>query len=145
LNISYATKSSSLDSLGAKSKRYGFTKLLNILFASELQLRVDAQGIDLISISLHPGVVSTGGLLSLFPGWLQPIMKPLGKTPLQGAVSSLFAATASEVREKSKKYKGRFLGTGAKKGTPSEPARDVEAAKKLWALSETTIAEILKS
>ena len=41
------------------------TKLANALFATELQRRLDREGIPIIILSLHPGCVNTGA--SAFP------------------------------------------------------------------------------
>lgn len=143
-NVTFATDPSSNDSLVAKNKRYAFTKVLNVLFASELQRRVDQQGVPIISISLHPGVVATGGALDLFPRWLSPILRLLAKNPLQGSISALFAATAPEVRLKSAEYGGAYLGPSGKMAVASETARDEKLAKQLWALTEETVKTILE-
>lgn len=42
--------------------RYGLSKLANLLFAKQLQNIFDAEGINAISISLHPGGVKTGNV-----------------------------------------------------------------------------------
>jgi hypothetical protein len=67
LNVTFAANPSSIDSIRARQDRYHFTKLLNILFASELQRRADKENVPIISISVHPGVVATPGGLNLFP------------------------------------------------------------------------------
>jgi len=69
LIISYTADPSSIDTFQAKRNRYHFTKLLNILFALELQRRVDEQNIPIISMSIHPGLVATETGLNLFLGW----------------------------------------------------------------------------
>jgi hypothetical protein len=38
----------------------GLSKLANILFTAELQRRLDADNVPALSITLHPGGVSTG-------------------------------------------------------------------------------------
>ena len=74
-------------------RRYGFSKLANVLFASELQRRFDADGVSIISISLDPGPVGTEGALSIFPGFLGPLLKRfVMANPSHGAWPSLFAA-----------------------------------------------------
>jgi hypothetical protein len=142
-NITCAGDPSSFDGIVAKNKRYGFTKLLNVLFASELQQRANEQGIPLISTSLHPGVVATGGALDLFPSFLHPLLRSLGKSPLQGSISALFAATSLEVRANAEKYEGAFLGPGGKMMAASKTAKDEKLAKQLWMLTDATVKEIL--
>lgn len=144
-NATFSSDASSADSLMAQAKRYNFTKLLNVLFATELQRRADAECLPLISISLHPGVVATGGALDLFPSFMRSMLKALGKTPLQGAKSALVAAASTEVKAKQEKYKGAYLGPGGKLGRASAAGRDEKLAKELWELSEKAVKEILES
>ena len=147
LNKTFAADSSSLNSggyFGGKAKRYYFSKLLNVLFASELQRHFDSQGLDLISISLDPGMVYHWGSSGL-PLWSRPLFWAVSSTALGGATAPLFAATAKDVREKSKEYKGAYLAPGGKKSEPSKLSQDEELAKKLWEVSEALVAEILKS
>jgi len=143
LNITLATNSSSRDTILAKQNRYHFTKLLNILFASELQRRVDKENVPLISIALHPGVVATGGGLNLFPAWMRPILRRVGLTPLQGAIAALFASTAAEVKLKREEYKGFYIGPGGMKGVPSEISQNEDVAKRLWSLTEKVVEDIM--
>lgn len=44
--------------------RYSLSKLANLLFARQLQKKFDAEGINALAISIHPGEVKTG---TLFP------------------------------------------------------------------------------
>jgi hypothetical protein len=55
----------------------------------------------------------------------------------------LFASAAPEVKM-GKEYRGAYLGPGGKLIKASKIAQDPELAKKLWAVSEQTVAEILK-
>lgn len=142
-NISFSSDPASADSFHAMTKRYSFTKLLNVLFAAELQRSADREGTPLISISLHPGVVATGGALEAFPAVLKPLLKVFAKTPLQGAMSALVAATSPEVKAREEKYKGGYLGAGGKLGLASETGRDEKLAKQLWDLTDKTVKEIL--
>jgi hypothetical protein len=101
-----------------------------------LQNYFDSNEISIISVALHPGLVATGGGLDLFPYWLKPILRRLGKTPLQGASSALFAATMPEVKEKENIYKGAYLGPRAKMSLLSDAGQDAKLAKDLWVLTE---------
>lgn len=142
LNITYSAKPSSIDSFQAKQDRYHFTKLLNVLFALELQRRLDKENIPIISISIHPGIVATETGLNLFPGWLRPILRRVGLTPLQGAASALFASTATEVKLDVDGYKGSYLGPGGMKGLPSKAAQNEDLAKLLWDLTEQIVGDM---
>ncbi|PVH84095.1 NAD-P-binding protein [Cadophora sp. DSE1049] len=143
-NNTFSSNPASADSILAQAKRYNFTKLLNVLFAAELQRRADQDGIPLISISLHPGVVATGGALERFPAVVKPMLEVFGKTPLQGAEAALVAATSLEVRTNEEKYKGAYLAPGGKLARASEAGRDEKLAKQLWELSEKTVKDILE-
>ncbi|CZT05848.1 related to light induced alcohol dehydrogenase Bli-4 [Rhynchosporium graminicola] len=144
LNNTFSADPASNNAGIASAKRYNFSKLLNVLFASELQRRVDQEGISIISISLHPGVVATDGAMNLIPAFLRPGLKWFGKTREQGAASTLFAATSPEVRAKQDKYKGAYLGPGGKLGLASETGRDEKLGKSLWDLSHRVVKDVLE-
>ena len=66
-------------------------------------------------------------------------------TPLQGAVTSLFAATASEVRSEKEKYAGNYLMPF---GFPSPDDESADAKKavlaaELWIISQTIVDQVL--
>jgi NAD(P)-dependent dehydrogenase (short-subunit alcohol dehydrogenase family) len=117
---------------------YGETKLANILFANELARRFEGQGIT--ANSLHPGTVRTGygadgdakGLLAL--GIL--IGKPFFLSPQKGARTSVYLASSPEVEGVSGWY---FVKCRAK--SPRKWARDPEAARRLWDVSEELVAQ----
>ncbi|KAG4440133.1 hypothetical protein IFR05_004391 [Cadophora sp. M221] len=144
-NNTFSSDPASADSLLANTKRYNFTKLLNVLFAAELQRRADREVMPLISISLHPGVVATEGALDRFPAVLKPMLRMFAKTPLPGAQAALVAATSPEVKAREEKYKGAYLSPGGKLQLASETGRDEKLAKQLWDLTEKTVKEILKT
>lgn len=62
LNVTMSASSDpgSINSFKSKALRYSLSKLMNILYARELQKRLDADGVDIVSLSLHPGLVATG-------------------------------------------------------------------------------------
>ena len=67
-------------------------------------------------------------------------------TPLQGAITSLFAATAPEVQQNKNKYAGAYLmpfGVSSP-DDESQEAKDPALAKELWATTEKIVAHILK-
>lgn len=66
-------------------------------------------------------------------------------TPLQGSITSLFAATAPEVHQNKNKYAGAYLmpfGVSSP-DDESQEAKDPALAKELWATTENFVAHIL--
>ena len=133
-----------------KWRVYGQSKLANILFALELDRRASAAGIPLRSIAVHPGYAATnlqrvgpemsgdriGGLLMGLAN------RFLAQSAEAGAWPTLMAATDPDVRS------GTFLGPTQWRGqrgtpgveTPSDAARDPDAAARLWEQSEELTA-----
>jgi NAD(P)-dependent dehydrogenase (short-subunit alcohol dehydrogenase family) len=141
----------------------GLSKLANLLFTKELQRRVDAEGVNIVSIALHPGGVKTrkvsrslafayadspncsAGSIKFVGGDANSPLLERSLTPLQGALTSLFAATAPEVQQDKSKYAGAYLMPF---GVPSpddesQEAKDPTLAKELWATTEKIVAHIL--
>jgi NAD(P)-dependent dehydrogenase (short-subunit alcohol dehydrogenase family) len=125
--------------------RYSIGKLANLLFAQTLQQRMDAEGVPLISTSVHPGTVYTQVARELFPAWFQPVWWLLSTTPAQGAVPSLYLATAQEIKQDPAKFKGLYYDESCKPATPSARARDPKLAQDLWTLSEEAVAKYIAS
>ncbi|KAH6951289.1 hypothetical protein DER45DRAFT_605485 [Fusarium avenaceum] len=122
-----------------QAMRYGTTKLANVLFASELQRRMDEDNANIISLSLNPGTVRTEGAADVMPFMVRPLVYLLFTAPERGADTSLFAATAKEVRENSEEWKGRYLDGPGKIKMPSVRARDIIAGRNLWNITETAV------
>ncbi|KZO91910.1 NAD-P-binding protein [Calocera viscosa TUFC12733] len=156
----YAPASTTFESLnefkatcatGAKGRVDGFrpymardwhSKLANVLFAKELQRRLDAQGIPALSMSLSPGSVSTAGSKRAVGLFYYPLSALFFLTPLQGALTSLFAATSPQVLEDRDKYRGAYLVPYGKLAKVSDKAADAAMAGRLWELSEQAMKEI---
>lgn len=143
----------------------GRSKLANIMFTRELQRRLDAEGSNIVALSLHPGTISTGAstgapqvayiwLIFLLDGTLDamstiPVIGPLARiiasyifmSQPNGARTTVFAATDPRVRAESEKYKGAYLHPYGKITLPSKQARDGELSKRLWALSEKIVGD----
>ncbi|XP_029845247.2 retinol dehydrogenase 13-like isoform X2 [Ixodes scapularis] len=83
---------------------------------------------------LHPGAVQTD-INSTYVGFLNIFMNGLfyffGKSPAEGAQTSIFLAVSDEVRKVSGKY---FMD--CRLSMPSRTSEDAELARKLWAVSE---------
>jgi hypothetical protein len=129
-------------SLSALFKRYGQSKVANILFASELQRRMDAEQIDITSIALNPGGVATSGGLGVWPWYIRPLVRLIFVSPEKGAWTSLFAATATEIKANPAKYKGMYIDGPEKIKTPSERARDPVLAKMLWETTKKAVGAV---
>ena len=121
------------------SARYGMSKLANLLFSYELQRRLDAADIPIMSVACHPGIASTE-LTRYMPRVLSAatnFMQPLLNTAAAGAWPTLCAATSDQVEG------GDYYGP-AKRAETAGPAvkvrsnrasRDKQVATRLWDLS----------
>ncbi|KAK0228543.1 NAD(P)-binding protein [Armillaria fumosa] len=77
--------------------RYCARKLTNVLFAKELQRRLDADGANITVMSLYPGNVNTFSYVSPLPRVTELLMRMLFMHPDIGAYTSVFAAASPEV------------------------------------------------
>ncbi len=130
---------------------YGQAKSANALMALGLHMRYGQQGIT--ANAVHPGGIMTG-LQKFLPieemramGWLKADDSPLDlfKTPAQGASTSVWAATAPDL----KGHGGLYL-EDCRQGVPAEPGNrisgyaphiaDQAAAQKLWDVSQALVA-----
>ncbi len=121
---------------------YGQSKLACLMFADELQRRLDESDKQKISVAAHPGVAQTE-LARHMPDWLVWIMgftvAPFITHPVdQAALPTLMAAIAPDV--KGGEYFGP-QGAGEMTGKPGRAekashALDQNVAKKLWQVSE---------
>ena len=119
-----------------KMGAYAQSKLANLLFTFELQRRLDAAGHRVVVAAAHPGWTATN-LQQTTPSFrmLNPV---LAQTPLAGALPTLYAATAADVKP-GDYYgpNGWFEMRGApKRAAVSGRARDRETARRLWEVSE---------
>ncbi|CAH0052317.1 unnamed protein product [Clonostachys solani] len=124
-----------------KILHYSLAKMANIMFAQELQRRLDKLGVPIISLSLNPGAVKSGNAVSIFSGFLQPLMRQVMLTLDEGSFTSLFAATAPEVWRQPEVYKGKYLEPVGKVQDPLRIAQDEKQAQALW---DTTSKEVNK-
>ena len=114
---------------------YAQSKLANILFSNELARCLEGTGVT--SNALHPGFVATrfahnngiiwGGLMAL-------MQRLFGITPEEGAQTSIYLATASEVAAIS----GRYF-VKSRETSPAPQAQDMAAAARLWEISERMV------
>jgi NAD(P)-dependent dehydrogenase (short-subunit alcohol dehydrogenase family) len=115
---------------------YGQAKLANILFTRELARRLEGTGVTVNC--LHPGAVATGMGVDRetgFGGFATRLLKPFFLSPEEGADTAVYLATSPEVAGRSGEYFYK-----RKPAKTSEAARDDEAARRLWKLSEELLA-----
>ncbi|KDQ21145.1 hypothetical protein BOTBODRAFT_149902 [Botryobasidium botryosum FD-172 SS1] len=134
------------DAMWTRMSRYGVSKLGNLLFSSELQRRLTAEGSSIISVSVHPGTGAINGL-QVLPGFLRTIAvhvyRWISTTAAEGAHATLYAATSPTVKQ-SADYKGAYLLPSLEITTLSTKlANDPELAAELWTGSEAVAAEAL--
>jgi NAD(P)-dependent dehydrogenase (short-subunit alcohol dehydrogenase family) len=120
---------------------YGQSKLANLLFAFELDRRLEAARLPMTSVAAHPGYSATNLQLTGPP--LQRFVLSLGnrmfaQSAEMGALPTLYAATSPDLPGGS--YVGPD-GPGEMRGyptlvQPSARAKDMAAAERLWEISE---------
>jgi NAD(P)-dependent dehydrogenase (short-subunit alcohol dehydrogenase family) len=121
---------------------YGQSKLACLMFALEMQRLSDELGWGITSIAAHPGISRTELLINgagrwSVPGMLRRFAWFLFQPAAQGALPTLYAATAPDAR-------GGYYGPdrlAETRGHPAparipEAARDAAARRRLWAESE---------
>ncbi|KAF2629506.1 NAD(P)-binding protein [Macroventuria anomochaeta] len=123
-------------------KRYGQSKLCNLLFARELAERYP----QIMSVSIHPGIIFTDLFQSLRPNvflkaglWIYGLFFFLipghFKTTEGGAMNQTWAATA----KKEELVNGAYYRPVGVKSEGSRAARDKGLQKKLWEYTEAEL------
>jgi NAD(P)-dependent dehydrogenase (short-subunit alcohol dehydrogenase family) len=125
---------------------YGQAKLSNQLFTLELDRRVTARGVDLVSVAAHPGYAATN-LQTVGPqmsgsGLMERLSRAanmvFAQSAAAGALPSLYSVTAPGVRG------GQYFGPDKLFGMRGHPepasfvraAKDPDTARRLWEVSE---------
>lgn len=119
--------------------RYAVSKAAVACFAKELQRRLDDRNLPILSIAVHPGEVATEGLMEINTLLIRLIARVSFLSSKDGAITSLFAATAGQVRQNSEAYKGKFLTPFGKVASPHPVVENDLQVERLW---ETTISEL---
>jgi NAD(P)-dependent dehydrogenase (short-subunit alcohol dehydrogenase family) len=115
-------------------RAYSQSKLANILFTRELASRLEGSGVT--ANCLHPGFVATnftagkGFTFRLF----QLMARVFAISPEKGARTTIYLASSPEVEGVTGGYFAR-----CRPARPSAAARDGEAARRLWDLSERMV------
>ena len=120
-------------------RAYAHSKLANVLYSNELARRWTSQGIA--SNALNPGNVRsriTRNNTFLNALHQSPIARLLIMTEADGARASVRAALSPELEGVSGRYFDKL-----EERLPSEAARDLEAARRLWEVSEQLVADAL--
>ena len=116
---------------GAGFARYGETKLANILFTVELARRLEGTGVT--ANAFHPGFVATGfnrnnGVLMRLG---MAVTRPFARSPQKGAESLVWLVDAEDASQ----LNGAYI-FDRRPVAPSPAAQNVEAARRLWQVSE---------
>lgn len=131
-----------------KWSAYGQSKTANVLFAVELDRRLGAEGVR--ANAIHPGAIPTELARHLTEVDVQQLMAraPGGqfhwKTTESGAATQVWAATAPELDGQGGLY-CEDCHVAREKATPDTAegylpyARDPEAARRLWEVSERLV------
>jgi retinol dehydrogenase 12 len=126
------------DRSGAPTKgwqAYCNTKLMNILFSSELARRLE--GSRVTSNALHPGVIGTN-LWRTMPVPMRWIANLMMVKPARGAKTSVYLSHSSEVANVS----GKYFFDNCNQVEPSALAKDTALQKELWQVSEKLVGLI---
>jgi NAD(P)-dependent dehydrogenase (short-subunit alcohol dehydrogenase family) len=116
---------------GGHGQAYPLSKLMNILFTTELARRLAGKAVT--ANCLHPGIVRTalGREVTGVPGAALGLVLRLQPGPAAGAKTAVYLASSPEVAGVTGGYFVR-----CRPARPSALARDAGAAARLWALSE---------
>ncbi|MCG3218771.1 MAG: SDR family oxidoreductase [Candidatus Heimdallarchaeota archaeon] len=136
----------SLETSYGRASAYGRSKLANLLFAYELQRKLDSAGIKVISNASHPGWASTNlQTAGLGQGWVRLISWSFrfvnfifAQSAAMGALPMLYGVTSPEAEG------GAYYGPRGLGGMRGHPERAVsndlshneEDAQRLWDISE---------
>jgi NAD(P)-dependent dehydrogenase (short-subunit alcohol dehydrogenase family) len=115
----------------APMQAYGQSKLANLLFTYELARRLSGTGVTVNAV--HPGFVATGFARNngaFFNVGAGIFGKLFGRTPEQGAATSIYLASSPDVERVTGKY---FVDSKPVDSTPQ--SYDKAAAERLWQVS----------
>lgn len=118
------------------------TKLANVLFARELQRRLDQAKIQVLSIPIHPGEVNTFADRLPWPILANIAMTLFFTPPEAGSYTSCFAAASPMVKNFPKKYKNAYLEPIGVVGEMSENAKRDQLAAELWETTEKILESL---
>jgi NAD(P)-dependent dehydrogenase (short-subunit alcohol dehydrogenase family) len=108
-------------------KAYRRSKLANLLFTYELARRLE--GTAITANAVHPGFVATNIGANNTPLYklVKPLLRLIARSPQEGAATSIYLATSSEVDGTTGGY---FVDCVPTQSSPA--SYDKEAARQLW-------------
>lgn len=112
-------------------RAYSQSKLANVMFTNELARRLEGSGVT--ATSLHPGVVRTNfGAQdqAWFFAVISRVVRPLLKTPAQGAQTPIYLASSPDVDG----VTGQFFASRKPKAA-NKVAYNTEVIARLWQVS----------
>ncbi|GGD10091.1 oxidoreductase [Aquisalinus flavus] len=125
---------------------YAQSKLANLLFAVDLQRRLEIAGCKATSHACHPGIADTNiavtGPSQLARFAMMPVMTLFAQTAARGAIPTVLAAAAAEAEPigPARGYYGptgfQSMGGRVDRAEIKRQALDEEAGRRLWAMSE---------
>ncbi len=130
----------------SKMKAYQQSKLACLMFAYELERRIEKAGSNVISVAAHPGVSNTN-LGRHIPKFAYKVFWPVFKffthSPDRAALPTLMAALHPDAKG------GDYFGPTGFRGMKGDPdkvepkphAHDEEVAQKLWEVTEELTGE----
>jgi NAD(P)-dependent dehydrogenase (short-subunit alcohol dehydrogenase family) len=128
----------------------GLSKLANILHVKHLQERLESQKVDILCVSVDPGVIATELITRWINGTPYLILRSilwvivflLFASPRQGAMNSAYAAASPEVKARGKAFKGAYLTPIGRIAAPTKYARDERLAQELYDTSMDILTQM---
>ena len=126
---------------------YAQSKLANLILTFEMDRRLRAAGLGLLSVAAHPGLANTelfkkgdySAFERTFRRWAGKAIAALFNTEIEGALPTIYAATAPEAIGGGYYGPQGLLEARGGDAGPAEvapQARDQAAAKRLWQVCE---------
>ncbi|KZT34655.1 NAD(P)-binding protein [Sistotremastrum suecicum HHB10207 ss-3] len=130
-------------------KRYGFSKLAQILHSKYLQSQFDAASIPIICLSVHPGGIQTPGVMNgtiYYPFYIKGLFWILNtfffKPVIHGGSGVAFAAASVAVAKDRAKYGGAYLVPIGKIDPGSKSSREEALVGELHNTTEGILKEM---
>ncbi|MBP7081727.1 MAG: SDR family oxidoreductase [Rhodocyclaceae bacterium] len=123
-----------------KREAYGQSKIACLMFAYEMNRRLQKAGCSTLSVAAHPGVAYTNLTQHMpkFVNLFAPLMGIVLNNATDGALPTLYAALGDDIHGGDycgPKDMQQMRGAPIKVGS-NRASRDEKAAAKLWAMSE---------